>query len=81
MNVALRQPYLGKLGKLDPVKKFLDYNRWNPRASMTVDVGALEEGDLALVERVLKEGEADNRTALATRVQSILGAHERQQAA
>lgn len=64
MNITLKSKELDQLKDLPYVKKFLEYNEWNERKSLKVDVGAISDADVVKIIKVLKKDEVTNKCPL-----------------
>lgn len=64
MNITIHSEELDQLKDLPAVKKFLDYNSWNPKKSMRLDVASLGERELVTVVKVLSKKPKENSCPL-----------------
>lgn len=64
MNITIKSAELDQLKELPQVAKFLEYNSWNPRKSMKIDVAALTLKDLSMVTKILSKDPRGNACPL-----------------
>src|SRR5688500_4414504 len=64
MNITVKSAELDQLKSLPEVSKFLEYNSWNPKKSMKIDLASLRDADLNLVTKVLQKDPKANACPL-----------------